>query len=157
MASLRKNTKRSKPIQRKSPRDKGKSPIKKKSASKKAPESKKGVKTLKIARHTDFLSVLAQKGNSSLKRRHLIEIADKEDINAILQCIYNVIAGNIPLKQNTYTKLKKHKRVLRTLVNKKTSNSKRKAVLKQKGGFLPTLLSAALPALFSIISTAASR
>ena len=70
----------------------------------------------------------------------LIEFADKDDMKSISECILNALRGNITLTPKTYAKLKKHKTVLRYLINKRVNNKKRKAALKQKGGFLPLLI-----------------
>jgi len=47
---------------------------------------------------------------------------------------------NVPLKAHELVRLDKHKVYLRKLVAPKTSNSKRREILVQKGGFLPALL-----------------
>ena len=95
------------------------------------------------------------------KRSLLIDYAGKDDLDAICQCIFNVLSGNIRISGTTFNKLKKHKKTLRYLMNRGVNNQQRKKVLKQKGGFLPFLLPLAVKLLGgivpSIIGAVASR
>ena len=109
---------------------------------------KKG--TSRISRHTAYLSLL---GNTKQKKRRslLIDFAGKDDLDAVCQCIFNVLAGNIKISTSTFNKLKKHKKTLRYLINRRVNNQQRKKVLKQKGGFLPFLLPLAVKLLGGLV------
>ena len=134
---------------------------KRRTSNKKAPSKKlkkntgKKQKRLNITKHQHFLSLLASAKNAR-KRNILIDFASKKDLDAVYQCIFNVLAGNVPIDKKTHTKLKRHKNTLRLLVNKKgVSDARRKSTLKQKGGFLQfllPLLSGILPAIAGAIT-----
>ena len=95
----------------------------------------------KALKHKDYLSLLAK--SKQVKRRNLIiDLANAEEIKAIAECI---------LTNNQVKKLKQHKKYMRLIAQKSFSNKKKKSILKQKEGFLPTLIPLALSALGSIV------
>lgn len=55
------------------------------------------------------------------------------------ECALNVIKGNVPLSKKHFTQLKKHKKQLREL-SKKNTSQKRRLQIEQRGGFLASLL-----------------
>ena len=66
---------------------------------------------------------------SSMINKNVIPIIDKggmELVNCICDCVHNVLEGNIPVNDKEEKILERHKDCLRTLVNKKTSDQKRK-------------------------------
>lgn len=80
-------------------------------------------------------------------RKVLLKACDKEEINFICECIYNVLKGKVPLEKENRNKLHKYKNILRKLVSK-GKNKLRKNIIVQKGGaFLPIILSSVLSAL----------
>lgn len=85
------------------------------------------------------------------KQKLLIEFADKSQIDAIIECIINILQGRIPITQKHKKQLVKHKDDLRKLAKKKTTTKTRKKVLKQKGGLLGAVLPLAVGALSSIL------
>ena len=70
------------------------------------------------------------------KRNHIKDVAGKELVHCICDCVLN---GNIPVSEEERKRLKKHKYCLRELVKKKTSDKKRKHLI-QEGGFLGALI-----------------
>lgn len=104
----------------------------------------------KVLQRKDFLTLLA-KSKKPKQRKLLMEWAEKTDINAISECAFNVLRGNVPLTAKQRKKLGKFKRTLRTLCNKKTSDRIKKREIVQHGGFLPFLIPLALHAATSII------
>lgn len=72
----------------------------------------------------------------------------KDLTNCICECALNVIKGNVPLSQSQFSRLKKHKRTLRDLSNKKVSKKKKKHIVNQKGaGLFPLLITPIIKAL----------
>lgn len=75
------------------------------------------------------------------KRRFLLEKANLQFIKSIVECIENVMSGNIQLKRKCKEKLKKHKSVLRKIFNSGNKLKAKKDIIVQSGGaFLPALL-----------------
>ena len=73
------------------------------------------------------------------KRNHIINVAGKELAHCICDCVLNVLNGNIPLEYEEKERLRRHRKSLRELVKKKTSDKKRKHLI-QEGGFLGALI-----------------
>lgn len=111
-----------------------------------------GHKTL-THKKKNYLALLATAKNRK-RRNLLIDYADKDDINAICECIFNVLQGNIKLPKKHKLKLAKDKACLRSLISGKMSLKKKKTSLKQKGGFLPFILPAIIGAITTGISAA---
>jgi len=101
--------------------------------------------------NADFLRVLA-KANPKL-RRAILECCHNELIKAICEVTLNVLSGVVPLNAQQKGKLKRHKKILRALADRKVSTKKKKEHLNQTGGnFLPALIPPVLTALTSLIS-----
>ena len=73
------------------------------------------------------------------KRNYIIDVAGKELVHCICDCVLNVLNGNIPLEYEEKERLRRHRKCLRELVKKKTSDKKRKHLI-QEGGFLGALI-----------------
>jgi hypothetical protein len=84
-------------------------------------------------------------------RSAILKNADKKLINAICECVFNMLKGNLKVDENTKANLYKYKNILRKLVQKSSLKTKRK-ILQQKGGFLQVLLPTILPTLISSIA-----
>lgn len=71
----------------------------------------------------------------------ILEKGNLQVIKAIVECIDNVLKGNITLKDPCFKKLQKHKNILRKVSKAPNKLSQKKKVIVQKGGaFLPALL-----------------
>ena len=101
--------------------------------------------------HADFLSVISKTRNKK-KRSGLIDFATKQQLEAIAECIENVLNGNVALTANQSKCLAKHKNTMRMVSNHGVSLPMKKRVLKQEGGFLATLIPLAVSALGSLVS-----
>jgi hypothetical protein len=78
---------------------------------------------------------------SKEQRKALLKVADKKTIEAICECVVNTLKGNVPLKSCEKNKLKKHKRILRSLgLTKSSWHAKKKKIIQNGGAFLPALL-----------------
>lgn len=110
--------------------------------------------TSRIRKHALLLHHLAHSGSKA--RKKLVQTYPKEAIDAVCDCAHNSLRGAIPLTKVQKQRLKKHKKVIRTLSNKKVSIKRKRKILGQSGGFLPILLKAglaAIPGLLSLIKT----
>jgi hypothetical protein len=101
--------------------------------------------------NADFLRVLA-KSNPKL-RRAILKCCNPELIKAVCEVALNVLKGVVPVSEQQKKKLKRYKRVLRALTDKKVSITKKREFLNQTGGnFLPFLIPPVLSVLASLIS-----
>ena len=73
------------------------------------------------------------------KRNHIIDVAGKELVHCICDCVLNVLNGNIFISEEEKKKLKKHEYSLRELVKKKTSDKKRRHLIPE-GGLIGALI-----------------
>ena len=85
-------------------------------------------------------------------RAVIIDNGTRDLILALCEVIHNVLVGNVKLTPDEIGRLKRYKRTLVNIIDKKTSVKKKKVLIKQHGGFLMTLLPPALSVLASILS-----
>jgi ribosomal protein L23 len=90
-----------------------------------------------MLKHREYLFSLANSKNKM--RLNLIRGANRPQIGAICECIYNLLNGNINITVEQKEKLKPYRKILRTLVQKSTIKSK-KEILEKHGTFLNHLL-----------------
>lgn len=84
------------------------------------------------------------------ERKKMIESANSKLIQSIVECIENVLNGNVVLKEDSVSKPKKHKNILCKIKNAGRKLSEKKKVIVQSGGaFLPALLSPIIGLLIS--------
>ena len=90
------------------------------------------------------------------KQKDILIHASPDLIQALCEIALNLLKGNIPLNPVQYRKLKKQKKIIRLLADKKTGLKRKHHVLKnQTGGFIGAILSAAIPLLASLIGSKA--
>ena len=85
-------------------------------------------------------------------RKVIVSKANPDFINALCEIALNVLRGNIPLTDKQYTVLKKKKKLIRIVADKKIKLTKKKKTLNQTGGFLLPLLGAAIPFILNLIT-----
>lgn len=74
-------------------------------------------------------------------RRKILEKANLELIKSIVECIENVLKGNIELKKKCKEKLVRYKSILRKIFSSGNKlRTKKKIIVQNGGGFLPALL-----------------
>ena len=89
---------------------------------------------------------------SKSEKAHLIKAARPEAVNALCDCIKNILNGTVPIDCKIKTKLSKKKSILRKLSDRKTKTGDRKKLLVQQGGgFLNSILAPVLGVLDSIL------
>ena len=82
------------------------------------------------------------------QRQFLLETTTPEQIHALVQIIFNIRHGNIPVSKEVKRNLKKHIDALVSLVDSSVPYKKKKQTLAQEGGgFIQDLL---IPVLTSI-------
>jgi hypothetical protein len=95
----------------------------------------------KIDKQKDLLLTLAHCKKKI--RTAILQNADRQLIEAICECIYNLLKGNIELKETDKENLYKYRHILRKLVKRSNLKQKKKIII-QKGGFLQYLIPAAI-------------
>lgn len=101
----------------------------------------------RVKTHEEFLRAL-----HFLKpkyRKVLLKACNKEEINCICECIFNVLKGKIPLPKKQKNKLDKYKNILRKLISKGTDKVRKNIIIQKGGAFLPIILSSVLSALLN--------
>jgi len=105
--------------------------------------------TSRLDRHASTLKLLSR-ANQNIAQ-NILKSAGDDFIKCICDCTLNVLKGNVHVSPKQWSKLKRHKKALRDLAKKKVG-LKRKRHIMQKGGFLAPLLSAAIPAIASLLT-----
>lgn len=84
-------------------------------------------------------------------RKILTKYLDEQEINAICECILNVLYGNIKISASNKKKLAKYKKIFKKLL-KSNKKGEKKQIIVQHGGFLNILIPALISGISSIIS-----
>src|ERR1700679_269884 len=85
------------------------------------------------------------------KRQKYLKEASAEQVRSLCECALNVTNGNIPIKGKLLSRLKPHKKLLRTISFGKGGVETKRRLLIQKGGFLPALAAAIIPLLGNLL------
>lgn len=104
----------------------------------------------RIKRNLPFLKLLLTL--KPKERRSFLCRATEDLILALCEICFNVLKGKIPLSSSQYAKLNKQKKFIKMFANRKSGIKHKRKVVTQSGGFIPALLSVALPFLASLIT-----
>lgn len=104
-----------------------------------------------VLKRKDYLALLSKHGQSAKKRKILADMATKDDLDAIREICVNLLRGNIPVSLAVQKKLKRHKKVLRSLAQKKGASKEKRKLIHQQGGFLQFLAPLAISAVSSLL------
>ena len=85
------------------------------------------------------LNVINKDKHDEQKCNRIIDEGGMELVHCICDCVHNILQDNIPINEEEKERLRIHKKLLRKLVNEKTSDRERKRII-QDGGFLGTLI-----------------
>jgi hypothetical protein len=107
-----------------------------------------------LNKQSDMLKVLVH--CKEKLRKVILKNADRDLVDAICQCINNLLIGNLDISESDKKELHKYRHILRKLVKKSTLKQKQK-ILVQKGGFLQYLIPAAITGISQIISSLVSN
>ena len=92
-----------------------------------------------IERNLPLLQVM-QTRNPKL-RKQILKTADDNIIKLILECIQNLLVGNVPLEKCEKSKISRHMKILRKIHNSRAKiKQKQKLIIQSGGAFLPALL-----------------
>lgn len=86
------------------------------------------------------------------KRRDILIHSSPDFIQTLCEISLNLLKGNVPLTPSQFKKLKRQKKIIKLLADKRTSLKRKQQVLKkQTGGFLLPLLSAVVPLIGNLV------
>ena len=92
-------------------------------------------------------------GESKKKLRNSIILnSDNDFILTIIECMLNIMNGNVNLNDENFKILKPYNKTFKKLIKKKISLSNKRKIIVQKGGFLQFLIPAIISAVGSIAS-----
>lgn len=92
-----------------------------------------------VIKQLPFLELLTKVNKNS--RSKILKYCDLKLIEAIVECVFNVLKNNVQLKQKRVKRLTKYKNVLRKLASpKREVKSKQKLIIQSGGSFLPIVL-----------------
>lgn len=103
----------------------------------------------RLQTHQPFLQLLSR--SSAKRRKTLLQQATKEELMTLFEICFNILYGNLPLTPHMFKKLKRQRHTLEYLADKKVPHKVKKKVVQQKGGFIGTIASIALPLLASLL------
>ncbi len=81
----------------------------------------------------------------------MVNAASADEIRAITEIVRNCLAGNVPLQTKCLTKMKRHKKKLRLLSQKRYPVREKKELIKQTGGIWASLIPVAVSTVASLI------
>ncbi len=105
----------------------------------------------RFIKNKEFLILLSH-CNKKL-RTSVIGGCSKVNIYSIIECILNVVNGNIKIKNEEYKFLKPFNRTFKKLKNEKIDIRKKRKIKIKQGGFLQFLIPAIVSGIASIISS----
>ena len=122
-------------------------PVQKRTASGKKRMTKKKLPTRKTSvkmREPQFLRVLLKRRKNPGAMKRLIDAADRDEVSAISEVVYNTYRGNFKLSPTVVKQLARNRRAAQRLIDKNVSLLEKKRLLKTKqvGGFLGAILGA---------------
>lgn len=105
-----------------------------------------------LVRSEPFIKLVA---NSKPHQRNvLLRNATKEQLKALCEVCLNTIRGNLRLPPIAVQKLKRHRKTLEALANRRVPLYKKRHLINQKGGVLGQVAAFALPVLAQVIAGA---
>jgi len=100
----------------------------------------------RLIKNKQFLRLLLQNQNKAL-----INSATNAELICIYEIVQNFLQGNLSVNNCKLNKLRKFKKELRLLANKKISQKKKKKIINQTGGLLATLATTLIPIIVNLI------
>lgn len=88
------------------------------------------------------------------KQKECIQTADDDFIACLIECIYNIDKGRVPLTPEETKKLKRHIKTINRLARQRDIKNARQMLVSQKGGFFGSILA---PILASIATGLISK
>lgn len=91
------------------------------------------------------------------KRRTILKRVSNSELKSLCGLCLNVTRGKFPVDKNALKRLKRHRKTLETLADRRVSLQKKRDVINQKGGFIGPLVAFALPLLTQLIASQISK
>lgn len=107
-----------------------------------------------IRKHLPLLKFIAS--SKPKIRKAIIDEGGPNVIRLLCECSHNLINGNCNLSSAQFKKVKRYKKQLRLLADKKVSVKRKRKEL-QKGGFVGALLGAVLPTIAGLVGNLIGR
>lgn len=98
--------------------------------------------TSSVQKHIDFLKLLAT--THKKQRIQLLHTISGSQLDVLVETVYNILNGVCPLTKTEEQSLKKHKTLLRKVVDKKLSNRIKQKIFLRIQRIIPTFLSSVL-------------
>ena len=111
----------------------------------------KYLKFRNVLKCTIELDKLVKEKNTTERIKLLKEVKDCV-IDAISEIAKNCLVGNIPLTKEDFDKLSKYQNILRLISKPSTVEKRRNIIIQRGGGFIDTLIPAALILITYIIN-----
>ena len=100
----------------------------------------------------DYIYLLGETA-SAAQRKALLNTITKEQFKALTLILYNIVNLKIPTENIDQKRLKRYRRSLSVITDKKVTTSKRLSTLKKNPAGVALLLRAALPGLRTSLSS----
>ena len=100
-----------------------------------------------VLKRKDYLNLLATSKNKT-RRDSLVNLVTPEEIWAITEIVK---VGNVPLHGDSLSKMKRHRKKLRLISQRRYPVKRKKTLLKQTWGILSALIPLGVSALSSLI------
>ena len=91
------------------------------------------------------------------KRKSLLRKASNGQLKDLCELCLNILRGNLSLDKTAYHRLKRNRTVIEDLSNRHIPLYKKREIINQKGGFLGTLATFAVPLLAQLIASKLRR
>ena len=108
--------------------------------------------SVKLVKNFDFIKQLSQ--SSKRDCASLLQKVSIDRIKVLCEICLNLLEGNIPVNGEEKQKLKRHRKKIEVLADRKVALKQKRPIINQRGGFIGTLASVALPVLTGIIAKA---
>jgi len=95
--------------------------------------------------------------NKPSRRKIILQNASNAELKGLFELCLNIVRGNLPVDSKTLQSLKRNRKTLETLGNRRVALYKKREIINQKGGFLGTIATFALPLLTHLIAAKLSR
>ena len=105
----------------------------------------------RVKKHWDFIHLLANT-SSTQQRKVLLDTITPDQFKAVSEIILNVAYLKIPVSKASTSKLKRQKKIVELLADKKVGGYRRLETLKKNPKVVVSLLQAALPGLKTLLS-----
>lgn len=91
------------------------------------------------------------------QQKQFLKSASDDFIHALGEGSLNILKGNVRLNEKQFRQLKRYKKHLQSLANKRIPIYNRRRIVEQKGGFIGLLASVLVPTIASLIGSAVSQ